>query len=56
MYFISRKELIGKFRSLGFSGPFSDGSTHFPVGFNKNRLLYHPEIFIDFSPCHGRIK
>jgi len=33
---ISRKELIGKFRALGYSGPFSGGKHQFMIKGKKN--------------------
>ncbi len=39
---ISRKELIGKFRALGYSGPFSGGKHQFMIKGKKKIRIPNP--------------
>jgi predicted RNA binding protein YcfA (HicA-like mRNA interferase family) len=39
---ISRRELIRKFRSLGYSGPFSGGRHHFMIKGQKKIRIPNP--------------
>jgi predicted RNA binding protein YcfA (HicA-like mRNA interferase family) len=47
---ISRRELVRKFRSLGYSGPFSGGKHQFMIKGSQKIRIPNPHIE-DIGPC-----